>query len=173
MTCTGQTDPCTKRSIGRTERGLTAPTPGLYHALVWNTERGIAGSLWVGVATLLWGCASPPGGLDSPVPVEQLDAIAKVAREKDRQAIPKLIGLLNSDDPVVRLSAIRTLESLTGQTLGYDHAAPEYRRRQMVQAWADWYNQQGQPPNLPQSPDRNGGPGSQTRPGSEIADTVS
>ena len=95
------------------------------------------------VMSVLAGCASPPGGFDSPVPAERLKAMSRAAKDGDQSAVPKVIGFLNSDDPVVRLTAIRTLESLTGQTLGYDHAAPEAQRRQMAGVWVEWYNRGG------------------------------
>ena len=110
------------------------------------------------------------------MPEERLKAIVKAAREKDQSAIPKLIMFLDSDDPAVRLAAIRTLESLTGQTLGYDHAAPEWKRREMIQAWVEWDNRRGTPPKAPepharQAPQPAPG-GTLTRPPGSSADTV-
>jgi hypothetical protein len=58
---------------------------------------------------------------------------------RDPESIPHLIVLLRSDDPLVRMTSIRTLELITGQTLGYDHAAPEPQREQAVARWAEWY----------------------------------
>lgn len=84
------------------------------------------------------GCASPPKGFDSPVPAYRMDAAVDAAREGDRSAIPDLIGLLDSDDSLVRMVAIRSLERLTGQTLGYDHAASEWRRDEAVERWVAW-----------------------------------
>lgn len=69
--------------------------------------------------------------------------MTRAARDGDKAAVAKVIPFLNSDDPVVRLAAIRTLEVLTGQTLGYEHAAPEWRRREMVEAWVEWYKRTG------------------------------
>jgi hypothetical protein len=182
MTCTGQTDPCTKRSIGgrRVPAKLcnSRATGLLYHPPVrttrelcdiWSAGGRCAGGVLLGA--LIAGCASPPGGLDSAVPVERLNAIARVAREKDQAAVPKLITFLNSDDPIVRLSSIRTLEALTGQTLGYDHAAPEWQRRGMVETWVEWYNRSGRP--IVAEPDGgNGGARAKTRPEPGNADTV-
>lgn len=85
------------------------------------------------------GCAKPPTGFESPVPAARLDAITEAAETGDRGAIPDLIAMLDSDDPVVRLAAIRTLERLTGETLGYDYAGPEWERRDKVAAWVEWY----------------------------------
>lgn len=95
------------------------------------------------LATGVCGCAAPPGGLDSPVPAERLRAVGRAVKDRDQSAVPKLITMLGSDDPVVRLAAIRALESLTGQTLGYDHAAAEARREEAIAAWVEWYNRGG------------------------------
>jgi HEAT repeat protein len=96
----------------------------------------------LGLVLLASGCASAPEGFDSPEPAARLRAISKAAAEKDRSAIPHLIESLDNDDPVVRLAAIRTLEDLTGQTLGYDYAAPTWKRAEQVAAWKDWYDHQ-------------------------------
>lgn len=85
------------------------------------------------------GCATPPQGFDSPEPASRLRAITQAARERDASAIPDLIRALESDDPAVRLFAIRALERVTGETRGYDHAAPESRRREAVDRWAAWH----------------------------------
>ena len=93
----------------------------------------------------LAGYAQPPGGFDSPEPGARLYAVAAAARTGDREAIPSLVALLESDDPAVRMLSIRTLERLTGQTLDYDHAAPEWKRRDAVGRWIDWYRSQPGP----------------------------
>jgi hypothetical protein len=95
-------------------------------------------------------CSSPPGGFDSPEPASRLYAVTDAARTEDRSSIPSLIAFLDSDDPAVRMFSIRTLEQLTGQTLGYDHSAPEWERRPAVDRWIDWYRSQpGSPPARP------------------------
>lgn len=94
-------------------------------------------------ATLtLTSCARPPGGFDSPEPASRLYAVTDAARTEDRSSIPSLIALLDSDDPAVRLYSIQTLQKLTGQTLGYEHAAPEWERKPAVDRWIDWYQSQ-------------------------------
>ncbi len=70
-----------------------------------------------------------------------MQAAVDAAARNDRSAIPNIISLLDSDDPATRMVAIRSLERLTGQTLGYDHAAPESQRVQSIQRWVDWANQ--------------------------------
>lgn len=87
-------------------------------------------------------CASPPAGFDSPEPAARLAAITRAAEERDETAIPKLIEMLTSDDPVVRMAAIRTLERLTGTTMGYHYADPEWTRRERIREWVEWYSRQ-------------------------------
>ena len=88
------------------------------------------------------------------------------AREGDLSAIPDLIGLLDSDDSLVRMVAIRSLERLTGQTLGYDHAVPEWRRDEAVERWVAWASAQSEagasrsPDAAAAEPDHSGAPSS-------------
>lgn len=87
----------------------------------------------------LAGCVDIPEGFDSPEPAARMRAAASAAGERDRSAIPHLITLLDSDDPATRLVAIRSLERVTGQTLGYDHAAPAAAREASVERWVEWH----------------------------------
>lgn len=57
----------------------------------------------------------------------------------DRSSIPGLIERLSSSDPAERLLAIRSLERLTGETKGYDHAANPQKRAQAIERWATWW----------------------------------
>jgi hypothetical protein len=84
------------------------------------------------------GCAAETS-FDSSESAARIRAIQRAAATEDKAAIPKLIGLLDSDDPAVRMLSIRTLERMTGQTHGYDYAAPEWQRRPAVEVWRDWY----------------------------------
>lgn len=90
------------------------------------------------------GCANPDSavGFQERDPAARLRAIRQAAAAGDRSAIPDLIRLLESDDAAERLLAIRTLEHMTGQTLGYDHAAAPDDRRAAAERWADWYSHQ-------------------------------
>lgn len=106
-------------------------------------------------------CSSPPRGFASPDPGARLDAIVDAAADEDPGAVRPLIVLLESDDPAVRLAAIRTLERITGETFGYDFAAPAWKRREQVDRWEAWYRdtrgvEPGAPGALP--PDRINGP---------------
>lgn len=93
------------------------------------------------LTVIMHGCA-PPISLDSPHSSARIRAIQRAAASDDKSAIPRLITLLESDDPAVRLLSIRTLEHITGQTLGYDHAAPEPERELAVDQWEEWYMRQ-------------------------------
>ncbi len=101
----------------------------------------------------LSGCSDPGGvvGFNEDDPAARMRAVRKAAQERDQDAIKPLIQRLESDDPAERLVAIRTLERLTGQTLGYDHAASRVERAAAVQRWTDWYAERHQPP--PQNAD--------------------
>ncbi len=93
-----------------------------------------------------FGCANPEAavGFREPDPAARLRAIRQAAETRDRAAIGPLIGVLESDDAAERLLAIRSLERLTGQTLGYDHAGPVEERRAAARKWAEWYSQQSE-----------------------------
>jgi hypothetical protein len=92
-------------------------------------------------SVLLGGCVPPvPQGLDSPDPNLRLQAIVRAAYEgSGEEVIPGLIDRLESLDPAARMLAIRALERRTGQTLGYHHADPVWKRRQAIADWRDWW----------------------------------
>lgn len=87
------------------------------------------------------GCGSAPAGFDAADPTQRLDASISAAARRDPEAVPDLIRLLDSDDPAVRLVAIRALERITGLTQGYDYAAPEAERAQAIERWVRWVEQ--------------------------------
>lgn len=89
----------------------------------------------LGLVAALSACSSPPGGLASPVPAERVRSISRAAAARDGEAVDELVGMLRSDDPVVRMLAIRALEDITGETLGYDHAGPERSRTEAAERW--------------------------------------
>lgn len=93
------------------------------------------------VLALAAGCAKVPVGFDAPSEVRRLDAVVAAAAADDRrpETIRNLIRQLDSFDPAMRMLSIRTLERMTGQTLGYDHAAPEWARSLAIDKWVAWY----------------------------------
>ncbi|MEL6394920.1 MAG: hypothetical protein AAFQ71_02870 [Planctomycetota bacterium] len=99
----------------------------------------------MGFAGLTAGCLPQTReGFGSPDPNLRLDAIVETAQaspaspETGGSEIRELIVQLESADPAARMFAIRSLERRTGQTLGYDHAAPEWERREAVREWVSW-----------------------------------
>jgi hypothetical protein len=91
-----------------------------------------------GLLGAISGCRQVPRGFESPEPGERIHAVTEAARTQDEQSIPHLITLLRSDDPLVRMTSIRTLELLTGETLGYHHAGAEAEREAAVERWVVW-----------------------------------
>ena len=101
----------------------------------------------VGVLTclgLVSGCipASKPG-FDSPAPSQRLDAIVGASDLEDDESLVKLVEKLRSQVPTERMFAIRSLEIRTGETLGYDHAAPQWERLEGFGRWIEYLRQQG------------------------------
>lgn len=82
-------------------------------------------------------------------------AITEAGMGEDESAIPDLIRMLESTDPGARLLAIRSLERLTGQTLGYDYAAPLWERSRAVERWRTWARARpdSEPESAPDDPD--------------------
>ncbi|TVS01799.1 MAG: hypothetical protein EA423_09675 [Phycisphaerales bacterium] len=96
------------------------------------------------LAAPLAGCtASAPATFDTDAPDGRIQAIVNAARADDRAAIRDLIDQLDSDDPAVRMLSIRTLERMTGETLGYRHSDPDHLRRAAVDRWVGWAEQGG------------------------------
>lgn len=109
---------------------------------------------WVLAGGLVGGCQTPRG-FNSPDPNLRLDAIVEAAEDRgaasgggagsglgaagvDRASAVELIRQLESNDPAARLFAIRTLEALTGETLGYDYAGHPWERSEAVARWTAW-----------------------------------
>lgn len=93
---------------------------------------------------LVSGCvpASKPG-FDSPAPSQRLDAIVGASDLEDDESLVKLVEKLRSQVPTERMFAIRSLEIRTGETLGYDHAAPQWERLEGFGRWIEYLRQQG------------------------------
>lgn len=91
------------------------------------------------IATLLAGCmptAKP--SFDSAEPAARNAAIVGAAKTGDKASIPQLVRMLASDDPTTRVLAIRTLERVTGQTLGFDASGSDEDRAAGIKAWERW-----------------------------------
>ncbi len=105
----------------------------------WMTLR----CAWLCAVTLATatGCSPAPlrASFDSPSPTERAYAIERAAREHDLEAVPRIIEQLHSEDPAVRMVAITALERLTGETHGYVHFAPRYKRDEAIDRWIEAY----------------------------------
>lgn len=90
---------------------------------------------------LLAGCggSGQDPSFESGGPIGRTKAIGDAAAARDSGAIPDLIDSLWSDDPAERMLAIRALESMTGQTLGYGFADPEQKRTEAADRWVSWW----------------------------------
>ncbi len=97
------------------------------------------------LALLLGGCAQPTPlaqqGFDGPDPQARLYAIQQAGETRDRTAVPRLIDLLDSDDPAERVLALGALERIVGQRPAYNPYAPLPTRRPQVDALRQAYRQ--------------------------------
>ncbi len=86
-------------------------------------------------------CSSPSQqtGFDSDDPSARTRALRQAVKNNDRSAIPNMIEMLDSPDPAHRLLAIGALQRMTGQTLDYDYAAPDYKRDPAIRRWIAWW----------------------------------
>ena len=62
-------------------------------------------------------------------------AMEQAVRAGDRAAVRDIVEELDSDDPAVRLLAIQSLERLTGETFGYVHYDPSWKRDEAIGRW--------------------------------------
>lgn len=102
--------------------------------------------LGIAFSAVLGGCfPTAKKGFDSPDNALRIDASVRAAESGDAKAVPDLVRLLDSDDPATRLVAIRSLERITGTTLGYDHGGKVSHREEGVRRWQAWLkNRAGQ-----------------------------
>lgn len=89
-------------------------------------------------------CSLPDreAGFQSRDPAMRIQALRDAIAAGDRSAIPDLIAMLDSEDPAQRMFAQAGLERMTGQTLGYDHAATPAKRAPAIEAWVAWWHAQ-------------------------------
>lgn len=99
-------------------------------------------SLLIGIATFAGGCAERPtaGDLHSRDPAARILALRQIAAEgrADGPTLSRMVEELDSGDAAVRFHAIRALEAVTRQTLGYRWYADAAERREAVKAWRRW-----------------------------------
>lgn len=95
----------------------------------------------IAMIVLLAGCSAPArrATFDSDDPSERSAALVRAAATDDTSSIGAVIEMLDSGDPVVRMLAGRALLRMTGETMGYDYAAPSAERALAVARWREWY----------------------------------
>ena len=71
------------------------------------------------------------------------EAMNKAAQNKSRRAIVPLVKRLYDEDPAIRLSAIKALQSITGEDMGYRSYEPEVKRVAAIKRWEAWLVQEG------------------------------
>jgi len=78
--------------------------------------------------------------LDSRDPAARIMALKQIAADgrADYRTLERVIDELCSSDAAVRFYAIHTLQSLTGQTMGYRWFASAAQRDEPVKAWRRW-----------------------------------
>jgi hypothetical protein len=98
-------------------------------------------------AGVLSGCVGgPKASFDSRDPQERALAVveASAAPELDDDSLGELIEALDSVDPAERLLSIRTLQHQTGETFGYRHFDPEWKREEAIARWEEWWSRHSQ-----------------------------
>jgi hypothetical protein len=93
----------------------------------------------------LFGGGREPASLTSRDPASKIPAIKKAVNARDSQTAQHLVKSLESDDPAVRFYAIRGLQDLTGETFGYVWYADDRDRRDALDKWRHWLDQNGAP----------------------------
>ena len=108
----------------------------------------VAGGLvWACCAVLLGGCNLLTSGdyvknISASQPEVATEAMNKAAEKKNRQAIVPLVKRLYDEDPVIRLSAIKALKTITGEDMGYHSYEPEVKRIAAIKRWEAWLIEQ-------------------------------
>ena len=111
-------------------------------------------------ALLPGGCGWLGGGGDyltnisSPQPEVASKAMRKAAQNKNPQAIAPLVKRLYDEDSAMRISAIKALESITGQNMGYRSYDTEPKRMAAIERWEAYLVQEGlskEPQEAPQN----------------------
>ncbi len=100
------------------------------------------------------GCSGYYGqrGITSDDASQKIPAMKKAAAQNDRGAMPEMIKALDSDDPAVRFYAIQSLERMTRESFGYHYFDETEGRRDSIQRWQQWLNEQNPPASKPANP---------------------
>jgi hypothetical protein len=76
--------------------------------------------------------------LQDDKPSVRVGGIIEAARLKDEKSLAYLVDRLTDSETSVRFYAIKSLEKLTGQTMGYRHYEPPEQREKAVARWRQW-----------------------------------
>jgi hypothetical protein len=100
-------------------------------------------------AALIAGCTLPPTtrDLNDAEPTAKIPAIKMAALKKDDAHISQLVEDLDSDDPAIRLFAIRALKDLTGETFDYQYFDDDLERQPALRSWHQWLKARNAPPS--------------------------
>ncbi len=92
----------------------------------------------------LAGCAGPgepasiAEGLQSDQPVTRTKACIRAGDARDASVVALLVDRLEDPEDEVRMFAIRALDRITGQTLGYQWSQDADARKASVERWRQW-----------------------------------
>lgn len=75
------------------------------------------------------------GDFDSDNPASKLYAVRAAGESGDVSRVPRLVELLDHDDPAVRMMTINALERLTGERMGYNPYDPPHDRQEAIARW--------------------------------------
>lgn len=113
-----------------------------YHARMLRASSAGAILIFAAGSCVLTACMPKgPGGLDSPLAQDRMEAAVDAGEHRDTRSVPGLVVLLGSDDPAVRMVSIHALRDITGVDLGYDYAASEEQREEAIRRWETWVHE--------------------------------
>lgn len=84
--------------------------------------------------TVLSGCGGPIVASSAP------EARVEALRQAGPADLPMAVEALDAADILVRTAAIRALERMTGERLGYDPGAPRTDRTEAIERWVRYVN---------------------------------
>lgn len=109
-----------------------------------------ATGLTLGLTIVMTGCIpSEKPGFDAASPSRRLDAIVQASDpQADAVSLARLVEQLESQDAAARMLAIRALERRTGETLGYTHTDPKWKRQESINRWLIYLDSGGSDSDL-------------------------
>lgn len=104
------------------------------------TRRGTAA---VVAAAVLSGCGlTLRTDIHDPDPAAKIPALVQASEDPTAEELRAMVRALGHDDVAVRLFAIESLESATGETRGFRPYDPPERRAEAVERWQAWLTAQ-------------------------------